>query len=217
MLFGHLLTNAAQIFADVSTYWSPESVERVTREKLTGYAQYGVIHLINSGPASLDGTGQQTIGELPAMKPFWDITGDEMEKCLKATAWCPAVDFFRGGGYSTDFTTRGGMPVTMARINLIKGVGPVLQLAEGYTVELPDHIHEKSVMNNWGSNHAALSYGHIGSDLITQASMLLIPVCMHNVPDDKVFRPSAWVAFGVMEPVGADFRACANFGPIYGR
>ncbi|MFC5448707.1 L-fucose isomerase [Paenibacillus aestuarii] len=243
MLFGHLLTDAAQIFADVRTYWSPDAVKRVTGHQLSGVAENGIIHLINSGPAALDGTGRQEQDGKPAMKPFWKITQDEVQACLEATQWCPAVDFFRGGGYSTDFTTREGMPVTMARINLIKGLGPVLQLAEGYTVELPDDVHDKldqrsnptwpttwfvpnltgegafksvySVMNNWGSNHGALSYGHIGGDLITLASMLRIPVCMHNVSEDRIFRPSAWTAFGVMEPVGADFRACTNFGPLY--
>jgi L-fucose isomerase len=202
-----------------------------------------VIHLINSGPAALDGTGEQTIDGRPAMKPFWDITEEEVRKCLEATLWCPAVDFFRGGGYSTDFTTRGGMPMTMARINLIKGLGPVLQIAEGYSVELPQEIHDVldkrsnptwpttwfvpnltgkgafkdvyTVMNHWGSNHCAVSYGHIGADLITLASMLRIPVCMHNVPEERIFRPSAWTAFGVDDPVGADYRACAAFGPLY--
>jgi L-fucose isomerase len=243
MLFGHLLTNAAQIFADVRTYWSPDAVKRVTGHELTGPAQNGIIHLINSGPAALDGTGQQTIDGQPAMKPFWEITEGEVKACLEATRWCPAVDFFRGGGFSTDFTTKAGMPVTMARINLVAGIGPVLQLAEGYTVELPVEVHDKldqrsnptwpttwfvpnltgeglfkdvyTVMNNWGSNHSAVSYGHIGGDLITLASMLRIPVCMHNVPEDRVFRPSTWTAFGAMDPVGADFRACQSFGPLY--
>jgi L-fucose isomerase len=243
MLLGHLLTNAAQIFADVRTYWSPEAVRRVTGYELQGRAAGGIIHLINSGPAALDGTGMQTIDGRPAMKPFWDITPEEAQACLDAVKWCPAVDFFRGGGFSTDFTTRAGMPVTMARINLVEGVGPVLQLAEGYTVELPDDVHDKldqrsnptwpttwfvpnltgeglfkdvyTVMNNWGSNHAAVSYGHIGGDLITLASMLRIPVCMHNVPEERVFRPSAWTAFGGLEPVGADYRACAALGPLY--
>ncbi|MCQ6560754.1 L-fucose isomerase [Paenibacillus mendelii] len=243
MLLGHLLTDAAQIFADVRTYWSPEAVKRVTGHQLADKAANGIIHLINSGPAALDATGRQTIDGQPAMKPFWDITEDEVQACLDATAWCPAVDFFRGGGFSTDFTTREGMPVTMARINLVAGLGPVLQIAEGYTVELPDDVHDKldqrsnptwpttwfvpnltgeglfkdvyTVMNNWGSNHAAVSYGHIGGDLITLASMLRIPVCMHNVPEERVFRPSAWTAFGGMDPVGADFRACQSFGPLY--
>ncbi|QHT60215.1 L-fucose isomerase [Paenibacillus lycopersici] len=243
MLFGHLLTNAAQIFADVRTYWSPDAVKRVTGHQLEGRAANGIIHLINSGPAALDGTGRQTIDGQPAMKPFWDITEQEANDCLEATKWSPAVDFFRGGGFSTDFTTRAGMPVTMARINLVAGLGPVLQLAEGYTVELPDDVHDKldqrsnptwpttwfvpnltgeglfkdvyAVMNNWGSNHAAVSYGHIGGDLITLASMLRIPVSMHNVPDDRVFRPSMWSAFGGMDPVGADFRACQALGPLY--
>jgi L-fucose isomerase len=243
MLFGHLLTDAAQIFADVRTYWSSDAVNRVTGYTLEGKAANGVIHLINSGPAALDGTGRQTIKGQPAMKPFWDIKEEEVQACLDATQWSPAVDFFRGGGFSTDFTTKAGMPVTMARINLVYGVGPVLQLAEGYTVELPDIVHDildqrsnstwpttwfvpnltgeglfkdvYTVMNNWGSNHASISYGHMGGDLITLAAMLRIPVCMHNVPEERVFRPSMWTAFGGMEPVGADFRACAALGPLY--
>lgn len=243
MLFGHLLTNAAQIFADVRTYWSPEAVERVTGRKLEGLAAGGIIHMINSGPAALDGTGRQTKDGKPAMKSFWEITESEVQECLEATRWCQAVDYFRGGGFSTDFTTREGMPVTAVRINLVKGVGPVMQLAEGYTVELPAEVHDKldrrtdptwpttwfvpnltgegifkdvyTVMNNWGSNHAAISYGHVGGDFITLASMLRIPVCMHNVPAERVFRPSAWTAFGGLEPVGADYRACAAYGPLY--
>ncbi len=246
MLFGHLLTNTAQIFADVRTYWSPAAVKRVTGYELTGLAGGGVIHLINSGSATLDATGQQTIDGKPAMKPFWDITPAEVEKCLDATAWYPGVlEYFRGGGFSSGFLTRGGMPVTMSRINLVKGLGPVLQIAEGYTVDLPEEVHHTlnertnptwpthwfvpnltgsgpfrdvySVMYNWGANHGALSYGHIGADLITLASMLRIPVYMHNVPEEGIFRPSAWTAFGAMDPLGADFRACANFGPLYGR
>ncbi|MFC0212971.1 L-fucose isomerase [Paenibacillus chartarius] len=244
MLIGHLLTDRAQIFADVRTYWSPDAVKRVTGKELTGIAAGGVIHLTNSGPASLDATGQQTENGQPAMKPFWDITEEEVKRCLEATQWCPAVDFFRGGGFSTDFTTRAGMPVTMARINLIDGVGPVLQLAEGYTVELPEDVHDildqrtnptwpttwfvpnltgtgafrsvYSVMNNWGSNHCAVSYGHVGHLLITLASMLRIPVSMHNVAEERIFRPSAWSGFGEMEHVGADYRACSSFGPLYG-
>lgn len=243
MLFGHLLTDAAQIFADVRTYWSPDAVKRVTGFQLEGAAENGIIHLINSGPAALDGTGQQQINGQPAMKPYWEISDEEVEKCIEAVSWRPAVDFFRGGGFSTDFTTRKGMPVTMARVNLVQGLGPVLQLAEGYTVELPDHVHDAldqrsnptwpttwfvprctgqgafrdvySVMYNWGSNHAAISYGHIGSQLITLASMLRIPVSMHNVPEDQIFRPAAWSAFGANDPSGADYRACETFGPLY--
>lgn len=243
MLFGHLLTNSAQIFADVRTYWSPNAVKRVTGKDLVGRASNGVIHLINSGPAALDGTGQQELNGQPAMKPFWDITEDEVGKCLRNTEWCQAVDFFRGGGFSTDYTTRGEMPVTMARLNIVKGIGPVLQLAEGYTVELPDDIHDVldgrtnaswpttwfvpkltshgvfkdvySVMYNWGSNHCALSYGHIGADLITLASILRIPVSMHNIEEEKIFRPSAWSAFGTVGMMDADFRACSAFGPLY--
>lgn len=243
MLFGHLLTNAAQVFADVRTYWSPDAVKRVTGYELEGVAANGVIHLINSGPAALDGTGRQSKDGKPAMKPFWDITQEEVQDCLDAVKWCPAIDFFRGGGFSTDFTTRGGMPATIARINMVAGVGPVLHIAEGITVELPEAVHDVldqrsdptwpttwfvpnltgeglfkdvyTVMSNWGSNHAAMSYGHIGGDLITLASMLRIPVCMHNVPEERIFRPSAWTAFGGLEPVSADYRACASYGPLY--
>lgn len=246
MLFGHLLTNTAQVFADVRTYWSPAAVKRVTGYELTGLAEGGIIHLINSGSATLDATGLQTIDGQPAMKPFWEITPEEVGKCLDATTWYPAItEYFRGGGFSSSFLTRGGMPVTMSRINLVKGLGPVLQIAEGYTVDLPEEVHRilnertnptwpthwfvpnltgrgpfrdvYAVMYNWGANHAALSYGHIGAELITLASMLRIPVYMHNVPEEKIFRPSAWTAFGAMDPQGADFRACANFGPLYGR
>ncbi|UQZ83675.1 L-fucose isomerase [Paenibacillus konkukensis] len=244
MLFGHLLTNRAQIFADVRTYWSPEAVRRVTGQDLTGRAAEGVIHLINSGAAALDGTGRQTEDGQPVMKPFWDITESEVRDCLEATQWRPAVDFFRGGGFSTDFTTRGGMPLTMARINLIRGVGPVLQLAEGYSVELPEDVHDTldqrsnptwpttwfvpnltgegafrdvySVMSHWGSNHASVSYGHVGAELITLAAMLRIPVSMHNVDPERLFRPSYWSAFGADDPQGADYRACAALGPLYG-
>lgn len=243
MLFGHLLTGTAQIFADVRTFWSPEAVERVTKTKLTGRAKDGLIHLINSGPASLDGTGQQSIDGKPAMKPYWDITAEEAGKCLDATVWCPSdVGYFRGGGYSSLFTTRGEMPVTMSRINIIDGLGPALQIAEGWTVELPQDVHETldqrtnftwpttwfaprlsdnsrfrdvyNVMANWGANHGAIGYGHFGADLITLASMLRIPVHMHNVPEQRIYRPSAWGAFG-MDLEGSDFRACANFGPLY--
>jgi L-fucose isomerase len=246
MLFGHLLTNTAQIFADVRTYWSPAAVKRVTDYQLTGRAEDGIIHLINSGAATLDATGQMTIDGQPAMKPFWEITPDDVEKCLEATTWYPAsVGYFRGGGFSSGFLTRGGMPVTMSRINLIKGLGPVLQIAEGYTVELPEVVHEAlnertdptwpthwfvpnltgsgpfkdvySVMYNWGANHGAVSYGHIGADLITLASMLRIPVYMHNVDETRIYRPSAWSAFGTAGLEGADFRACASFGPLYGQ
>jgi len=245
MLFGHLLTGAAQIFADVRTYWSPAAVKRVTGYELQGRAANGLLHLINSGPAALDGTGQQEIDGQPAMKPFWEITPEEARRCLEATTWHTSmVEYFRGGGWSTRFRTRGGMPVTMARINLVKGLGPALQIAEGWTVDLPDEVHDMldqrtnptwpttwfvpnltgkgaftdvyTVMYNWGANHGAISYGHIGGDLITLASMLRIPVYMHNVPESKLFRPSAWNAFGTADRESADFRACANFGPLYG-
>ena len=243
MLFGKLLSNTAQIFADVRTYWSPAAVERVTGKKLTGAAANGIIHLINSGAASLDGSGQQSRNGEPAMKPFWEITEEDVEKCLKATTWYPANrDYFRGGGFSSNFLSKGGMPVTMMRMNIVKGLGPVFQLAEGYTVDIDPEIHKilnertdrtwpttwfaprltgegafkdvYSVMNNWGANHGAISYGHIGADLITLASMLRIPVCMHNVDPNKIFRPSAWNAFG-MDPEGSDYRACQNYGALY--
>lgn len=245
MLFGHLLTNTAQIFADVRTYWSPAAVERVTGKKLNGKAGGGILHLINSGPATLDGTGQQSRDGQPVMKPYWEITLEEVGKCLDATKWCPAIlEYFRGGGFSSQFLTRGEMPMTMFRINFVKGLGPVLQLAEGYVVSIPQDIHAildrrtnhtwpttwfvpnltgsgafrdvYQVMNNWGANHCAVSYGHIGDKLITLASMLRIPVYMDNVSEERIFRPSAWTAFGAVDLQGADYRACANFGPLYG-
>jgi L-fucose isomerase len=246
MLFGHLLTNTAQVFADVRTYWSAAAVKRVTGHKLTGAAADGFLHLINSGPAALDGCGEQTVDGKPAMKPFWEITDADIKNCLAATTWHPSItEYFPGGGWSTRFRTRGGMPVTICRLNLIKGLGPALQIAEGQTVELPDKVHAVldertnptwpttwfvpsvtgsgafrdvyTVMNNWGANHCSLSYGHIGAELISLAAMLRIPVYMHNVPEESIFRPNAWNAFGTADREGADFRACANFGPLYGR
>ena len=244
MLFGNLLTNTAQIFSDVRTYWSPEAVKRVTGKELTGLAKNGIIHLINSGATCLDASGRQEADGKPAMKPFWEITDSEAKKCLEATEWCPAnLGYFRGGGYSSKFVSRGGMPVTMSRINLVAGLGPVLQIAEGYTVELEADMHKTldertdptwpttwfapvltgkgaftdvySVMANWGANHGAISFGHIGADLITLASMLRIPVNMHNVAEDHIFRPSAWNSFGTDDREGADYRACNNFGAMY--
>ncbi|WP_421809879.1 L-fucose isomerase [Flagellimonas sp.] len=244
MLFNYLLTNTAQIFADVRTFWSPSAVKRVTGWQPEGIASEGFIHLINSGSATLDGTGQQRKDGNPVMKPFWEIDEKEADACLKATTWYPAnLGYFRGGGFSSNFLTKGGMPVTMCRLNLIKGLGPALQIAEGCTIDLPEEVHKTldertdrtwpttwfvpkttgkgpfadvySVMNNWGSNHGAISYGHIGHDLITLASMLRIPVCMHNVEDNRIFRPSAWSAQG-MDLEGSDYRACENYGPIYG-
>ncbi len=245
MLFGHLLTATAQIFADVRTYWSPDAVKRVSGYELTGRASDGILHLINSGPAALDGTGQQESDEQPVIKPWWEITPAEANRCLEATTWHASItEYFRGGGWSTRYRTRGGMPMTMCRLNLVKGLGPALQIAEGYSIELPDEVHQildertnpswpttwfapnlagggpfrdvYSVMSNWGANHGAISYGHIGADLITLASMLRIPVYMHNVPEENLYRPHVWAAFGALEPMGSDFRACANFGPVYG-
>jgi L-fucose/D-arabinose isomerase len=245
MLFGYLLTGRAQMFSDVRTYWSPEAVKRVTGYDLTGDAADGFLHLINSGPTALDATGRQQVNGKPGMKQWWDVTPEDAQACLEATEWHPGnVEYFRGGGWSTHFVTKGGMPVTMTRLNLVDGQGPVLQIAEGTVVELPEGVHKQldlrtdptwpttwfvprttgvgpfrdvySVMNNWGANHGAISYGHIGADLIALASILRIPVYMHNVPEEQVFRPSAWTTFGAQDPMGADFRACANFGPVYG-
>ena len=246
MLFGHLVSDTAQIFSDVRTYWSPAAVKRVTGKALKGKASEGIIHLINSGSTTLDGTGKQKINGKPAMKPFWEVNKNEADACLKATKWRAAEkEYFRGGGFSSQFLTEGDMPVTMSRVNLIKGIGPVLQIAEGYTVSLPEDVDSKlqkrtnptwpttwfaptltgkgafkdvySVMANWGANHGAISYGHIGDKLITLASMLRIPVNMHNVPEEKIYRPSAWSAFGTNDLEGADYRACKNFGPLYSR
>ncbi len=248
MLFGHLLTGGtAQLFADVRTYWSPEAVQRVTGYTLEGTASNGCLHLINSGPAALDWTGEQTGSDgKPTLKPWTEITQDEAQACISATKWCPSMtEYFPGGGWSTDFLTRGGIPCTMFRVNLVKGLGPVLQIAEGETIDLPQHVHDildertnptwpttwfvprttgtgafadvYSVMNAWGANHGAISVGHIGGDLITLASLLRIPVEFHNVPDERVFRPSAWTRFGgASDPFGGDFRACATYGPLYG-
>ena len=246
MLFNKLLTNSAQIFADVRTYWSPEAVKKATGYDLEGKAAEGkgFLHLINSGAACLDACGEVKDAEgNSVIKPFWEMTEADQKACLDATEWCPADNgYFRGGGFSSRYLTRGGMPATMVRINLVKGVGPVLQLVEGYTVNLPDEISDKlwkrtdytwpctwftprltgkgaftsayDVMNNWGANHGAISYGHIGADLITLCSILRIPVCMHNVEEEKIFRPAAWNAFG-MDKEGQDYRACQNYGPMY--
>jgi len=243
MLFGYLLTNMAQMFSDIRTYWSPEAIKRVTKTKPAGLASNGIIHLINSGASALDFSGRQTSRGKACIKPFWEITGKDAAACLKATQWTPAATgYFRGGGFSSQFNTVGGMPLTISRVNLVKGLGPVLQLAEGWTVDLPEKVHKiltdrtdptwpttwftprltgngpfkdvYSVMANWGANHSASSYGHIGADLISLASVLRIPVCMHNVPEDKIFRPSSWNAFG-MDKEGSDYRACRNYGALY--
>jgi len=245
MLLGHLLTNTAQMFSDLRTYWSPAAVLRVTDQDPTGDADGGFLHLINSGPSPLDFTGRQSGNQEPVCKPYWDITSEDAQACLDNTRWCPAdTGYFHGGGWSSDFSTVGGMPCTMYRINLVKGLGPVLQIAEGVTVSLPDSVHKKlvertsptwpttwfvprltgkgpfadvyTVMNNWGANHGAVSYGHIGADLITLASMLRIPVDMHNVPEESIFRPGAWARFGADDLQGADYRACDVYGPLYG-
>jgi L-fucose isomerase len=247
MLLSYLLTNRAQIFADVRTYWSPDAVARVTGVRPEGLAANGFIHLINSGAATLDATGEMTDADgKPAMKPYWEVTEADVDAALAATTWYPANrGYFRGGGFSSQFVSRGGMPVTMARLNIVSGVGPVLQIAEGWTVDLPKEVHDildkrtdptwpthwfvprttgaaafrdvYSVMANWGANHGAISFGHIGADLISLASILRVPVHMHNVPEEDIFRPSAWSNLGTADLEGADFRACANFGPLYGR
>ena len=243
MLFGYLLTNTAQMFSDIRTYWSPEAIRRVTKMKPEGLASNGVIHLINSGASALDFSGRQMIRKESCIKPFWEITGNDAAACLEATKWPPAeTGYFRGGGFSSQFDTKGTMPVTISRVNLVKGLGPVLQLAEGWTVELPEKMNKiltdrtnptwpttwfaprltgkgpftdvYSVMANWGANHSASSFGHIGADLVTLASVLRIPVCMHNVGDEKIFRPSSWNAFG-MDKEGSDYRACQTYGALY--
>lgn len=243
MLLGYLLTNTAQMFSDIRTYWSPEAITRVTGMKPGGLAQNGIIHLINSGASALDFSGRQTLKGEACIKPFWEITGSDAEACLEATLWPPAdTGYFRGGGFSSQFETKGTMPVTISRVNLVRGLGPVLQLAEGWTVELPEKMNRiltertnptwpttwfaprltgkgaftdvYSVMANWGANHSASSFGHIGAGLITLASMLRIPVCMHNVDDSMIFRPSAWNAFG-MDKEASDYRACQAYGPLY--
>jgi L-fucose isomerase len=247
MLFGYLLTNTPQIFSDVRTYWSSEAVKRVTGKLLQGKAKDGVIHLKNSGSTTLDGTGKEKDENgNSVMKPFWEITEVEMGKCIEATEWCPAnVEYFRGGGFSSKFLTEGEMPVTMCRVNIVKGLGPVLQIAEGYTVKLDNEVSKMldertdpswpttwfapkltgkgafkdvySVMNNWGANHGAISYGHIGAELIALASILRIPVFMHNVEKDRIFRPKTWAAFGTENLESADYRACKALGPLYGK
>ncbi|MCO8124881.1 L-fucose isomerase [Stieleria sp. TO1_6] len=248
MLFGHLLTNTSQVFADLRTYWSPDAVASACDGfQLDGLAADGLLHLINSGPATLDGTGQQSTDDAtPTMKPFWEITDDEIERCLTATTWHPSItEYFPGGGMSTRYKTRGGMPATMTRINLVDGLGPALQIAEGHTIELPSEVHDVldqrtnpswpttwfaptltghgaftstyEVMNHWGANHCVMTAGHVGHLFITLASILRIPVYMHNIDDSRVFRPTAWNAFGTNNREGADFRACQNYGPLYGR
>jgi len=244
MLFGNLLTAKAQIFSDVRTFWSPDAIKRVTGWTPDGLAAGGLIHLINSGATCLDGAGEMTVDGQPSFKPFWDVSEADIAATLRATRFCAAdLGYFRGGGFSTDFTTRGGMPLTMTRLSLVDGLGPVLQIAEGHSVTLPDAVHDTldgrtnpswpttwfaprltgegpfrstyNVMNAWGANHGAISHGHIGADLITLAAMLRIPVAMHNVEEEAVFRPSAWTMFG-SEPEGADYRACGVYGPLYG-
>ncbi len=244
MLFGHLLTNTAQIFTDVRTYWSPDAVKRVTGYNLEGLSSDGIIHLINSGSAALDGCGEQSRDGIPVIKPFWEISENEKDACLKATSWHPSDQgYFPGGGMSSKFVTKAGMPITMSRMNLIQGFGPALQIAEGWTVNLPEKVHKVlddrtnitwpttwfvprttgngafkdvyTVMAKWGSNHGVFSYGHIGADLITLASMLRIPVYMHNIEELNIFRPHVWNSFGTSDTEGADFRACKNYGPLY--
>ncbi|MEG1964077.1 MAG: L-fucose isomerase [Clostridia bacterium] len=245
MLFANLLSNRASGFADVRTYWSPEAVKRVTGWQPTGRAQNGFIHLINSGAAALDATGLAVDKEgNHVMKKWFDMTQKDVSACLKATDWAPAnLSYFRGGGFSSHFKTQAEMPITMVRLNLVDGLGPMLQIAEGYSVVLPDAVHKTldertdktwpttwfapkltgkgsftdvySVMANWGANHGAFTYGHVGADLITLASMLRIPVAMHNVEDERIFRPHAWNAFGTEDKEGADFRACKNYGALY--
>lgn len=248
MLFMKLLTNKAQMFADVRTYWSGDAIKRVTGYDIQGHAKDadGVIHLINSGACCLDANaGAKDANGNPVMKPWYEVTKEDQDAIMAATTWNAADNgYFRGGGYSSRFVTRATMPATMIRLNLVKGLGPVLQIAEGWTVELPEEVSDSlwkrtdytwpctwfaprcdgkegsafksayEVMNNWGANHGAISHGHIGADLITMCSILRIPVCMHNVPAEDIFRPKAWDAFG-MDKEAADYRACQTYGPMY--
>ncbi|MFV0362504.1 MAG: L-fucose isomerase [Suipraeoptans sp.] len=246
MMFGKLLTNTPQMFSDVRTYWSPEAIKKATGYDLGGKAKEsdGIIHLINSGATCLDATGEaKDAGGNSVIKPWYDVTDKDQDAIMKATTWNPADNgYFRGAGYSSRFVTKAEMPVTMMRLNLIKGLGPVVQIAEGWTVELPKEVTDAlwkrtdytwpctwfaprvtgegafktayEVMNNWGANHGAISYGHIGADIITFCSMLRIPICMHNVDEEKIFRPSAWNAFG-SDKEGQDYRACQTYGPLY--
>ena len=246
MMLGTLVSGTAPCFHDVRTYWSPEACERVTGHKPEGVAANGFIHLINSGATALDGSGAATndAGE-HVMKPFWEMTDKDMSACLEATDWCRAnYEYFRGGGFSSHFRCTAEMPVTMLRVNIAEGVGPVLQIAEGWTANLPDDVHTPidlrtdrtwpttwfvprltgtgafkdvySVMANWGANHGVTVYGHVGADLVTLASMLRIPVALHNVPEEKLYRPHAWAAFGTKDTEAADFAACKYYGPLYG-
>jgi L-fucose isomerase len=246
MMLLKLLTGRAQMFADVRTCWTDRSMKEQYKYELTGHAgeAKGFIHLINSGACCLEACGEMKDGKGNAeIKRFWESSEKDREACLKATTWNTSdLGYFRGGGFSSRFMTRSEMPMTMARINIVKGVGPVLQLVEGWSVDLPEKIADAiwkrtdytwpctwftprvtgkvpftsayDVMNNWGANHGAISYGHVGADLITLCSMLRIPVCMHNVPDDKIFRPACWNAYG-MDREGQDYRACKAYGPLY--
>ena len=245
MLLMYLLTNKASMFADVRTYWSDESVKRATGKGLKGAAKQGIIHLLNSGSCCLDAAGEMKENGKRVFKNWWEVTQKDIDATMKATKWVPAgVEYFRGGGFSSSFLTPEGMPLTMTRISYVKGQGPVLQIAEGWSVALDKEQNEKlmlrtnpewpctwftprltgkgffkdvySVMNAWAANHGAIAYGHIGADLITLASMLRIPVAMHNVPEEQVYQPHCWGLFGASDdPTGADYRACGNFGPLY--
>lgn len=245
MLLEKLLNQRASIFADVRTYWSPDAVKRVTGWTPEGKAKDGFIHLINSGAAALDGTAMaKDENGNPTIKQWWNIDNDDIKSIMDKTDWCQAnLGYFRGGGFSSHFKTEAEIPVTMVRMNMVDGLGPVLQIAEGYTVTVPDKVQDilwnrtdptwpstwfvpnltgkgafkdvYSVMANWGANHGAFTYGHIGADIITLASMLRIPVSMHNVDEDKIFRPHAWSAFGTKDKEGADYRACMNYGALY--
>ena len=246
MMLGTLVTDTAPCFHDVRTYWSPEAYERVTGKKPEGRAAGGFIHLINSGATALDCTGaaKNADGE-GCMKPFWQMSQADMDACLAATDWCRAnYEYFRGGGFSSHFKTQAEMPVTLLRVSIAEGVGPMLQIAEGYTATLPEAEHRildertdrtwpttwfvpnltgegafrdvYSVMANWSANHGVTVYGHVGADLITLASMLRIPVSMHNVPAERIYRPHTWAAFGTKDTEAADFAACKHYGPLYG-
>lgn len=245
MLFCNLLTGRASVFADVRTYWSPQAVERVAGAKPAGRAKDGFMHLINSGAAALDGTGacKNEKGE-SEMKKWWNVSEKDAKAMLAKTKFSPANrGYFRGGGFSSTFSTEGEMPVTLVRVNMVDGIGYTMQIAEGWTVELPEKVNKLlldrtdptwpstwfvprlgegnafssvyNVMANWGANHGAFVYGHIGKDLITLASMFRVPVSLHNVADKDIYRPHSWSAFGTKDLESADYRACKNYGELY--
>ncbi len=241
MLFGHLLTNTAQVFCDVRTYWSPEAIKNLGNFTIDENLEDGMLHLINSGSAALDGTGKmRDENGNPVIKPFYDVTDEDMKNCLQATKWPVANrEYFRGGGFSTNYLSEGEIPFTMTRVNLVNGE-PSIQIIEGKSIEISNDLYNAindrtdptwpstffipnentplstyEVMNNWGANHCVLTYGHVGDLFITLASMLRIPVSLHNIEEDRIYRPTMWTHYGTLDKTGSDFRTCEKLGPLY--